>query len=262
MSRPQLALNLFWRTFFLLALLLVGSILAWLQTLRALEFEPRTLHTAQQIASMVNLSRAALVHADAIARVSLIKTMADQEGVRILPREPGDHFELLDSSDLGLRLTEALTERLGPGTVVARSVNGEEGLWVGFTINDDPNWLLMDRSRFSPAGGKTWLVWLATATILSLVGAAAIRAAFEAMFANGAVRAHPERLRKVESLGAALHNVLERVDLVTAEGTQHAWVVATNVYFKTAQGWRLVAHHASPGRSEVAEVSQPAQLLH
>ena len=172
--RTRVGLNLFWRTFFLLALLLVGSILAWLQTLRALEFEPRTLHTAQQIASMVNLSRAALVHADAIARVSLIKTMADQEGVRILPREPGDHFELLDSSDLGLRLTEALTERLGPGTVVARSVNGEEGLWVGFTINDDPNWLLMDRSRFSPAGGKTWLVWLATATILSLVGAAAI----------------------------------------------------------------------------------------
>ena len=95
-----------------------------------------------------------------------------------------------------------------------------------------------------------------------LVGAAAIRAAFEAMFANGGVRAHPERLRQVESLGAPLHNVLERVDLVTAEGTQHAWVVATNVYFKTAQGWRLVAHHASPGRSEVAEVSQPAQLLH
>jgi two-component system osmolarity sensor histidine kinase EnvZ len=37
-----MGLNLFWRTFFLLALLLVGSILAWLQTLRALEFEPRT----------------------------------------------------------------------------------------------------------------------------------------------------------------------------------------------------------------------------
>ena len=37
---------------------------------------------------MVNLSRAALVHSDAIARVSLIKTMADQGGVRILPREP------------------------------------------------------------------------------------------------------------------------------------------------------------------------------
>ena len=172
--RARVGLNLFWRTFFLLGLLLVGSILAWLQTLRALEFEPRTLYTAQQIASLVNLSRAALVHADPIARVSLIKTMADQEGVRILPREPGDRFELLDQSALGQRLTEELTRRLGSGAIVAGSVNGENGLWVGFTINGDANWLLMDRSRFSPAGGKTWLIWLITAAALSLAGAAAI----------------------------------------------------------------------------------------
>ena len=173
-QRTRVGLNLFWRTFFLLGLLLVGSILAWLQTLRALEFEPRTLYTAQQIASLVNLSRAALVHADAIARVSLIKTMADQEGVRILPREPSDTFELLDQTTLGQRLTEELTQRLGTGAIVAGSVNGESGLWVGFTINGDPNWLLMDRSRFSPAGGKTWLIWLITAGALSMAGAAAI----------------------------------------------------------------------------------------
>ncbi|MDB5858689.1 MAG: putative histidine kinase, classic, partial [Ramlibacter sp.] len=80
--RPRLGLSLFWRTFFLLSLLLIGSIVAWLQTFRALEFEPRAVQTAQQIASLVNLSRAALVHADPIARVSLIKTLADQEGVR------------------------------------------------------------------------------------------------------------------------------------------------------------------------------------
>jgi len=171
---PRLGLNLFWRTFFLLAILLVGSILAWLQTLRALEFEPRALHTAQQIASLVNLSRAALIHADAIARVSLIKTMADQEGVRILPREPGDTFEPLENSALGRRMTDELVERLGRGTVIAKSVNGEEGLWVGFAINGDSNWLLLDRARFSPAGGKTWLIWLVTAAALSLAGAAAI----------------------------------------------------------------------------------------
>ena len=173
-TRKRVGLNLFWRTFFLLSVLLFGSILAWLQTLRALEFEPRALHTAQQIASLVNLSRAALVHADPIARVSLLKTMADQEGVRILPREPGDRFELLDSTDLGLRLTEELTRRLGQGAIVAQSVNGEKGLWVGFTINGDANWLLMDRSRFTPAGGRTWLIWLVTAGVLSLAGAAAI----------------------------------------------------------------------------------------
>ena len=170
----RVSLNLFWRTFFLLAILLLGSILAWLQTFRVLELEPRAIQTAQQVASLVNLSRAALMHADAIARVSLIKTMAEQEGVRILPREPSDQFELFDDNALGERLTAQLTGRLGPGTVVARSVNGEEGLWVGFDINGDQNWLLMDRARFSPAEGTTWLIWLATAAALSLAGAAAI----------------------------------------------------------------------------------------
>jgi len=33
-----------------------------------------------------------------------------------------------------------------------------------------------------------------------VVGAVAIRATFEAMFANGSIRAWPERVRKVESL--------------------------------------------------------------
>src|SRR4030095_3941522 len=79
--RPRVGLSLFWRTFFLLSLLLIGSIVAWLQTFRALEFEPRAVQTAQQIASLVNLSRAALVHSDSIARVPLIKTLADHVGV-------------------------------------------------------------------------------------------------------------------------------------------------------------------------------------
>ena len=38
---PKLpSLNLFWRTFFLLSLLLTGGVFAWVQTLRQLEFEP------------------------------------------------------------------------------------------------------------------------------------------------------------------------------------------------------------------------------
>ncbi len=173
-ARVRVGLNLFWRTFFLLGLLLAGSILAWLQTLRALEFEPRTIYTAQQIASLVNLSRAALTYADPITRVSLIKTMADQEGVRILPREPSDRFEMLDDSPLSQRMTQELKNRLGQDAIVAASVNGTSGLWVGFQINGDPNWLLMDRSRFNPVSGRTWLIWLLTAAALSLTGAAVI----------------------------------------------------------------------------------------
>ena len=170
----RVGLSLFWRTFFLLALLLIGSILAWLQTLRALEFEPRAIQTAQQLASLFNLSRAALIHSDAIARVSLIKTMTEQEGVRIVPREPGDTFEPFDTDALGQRISLELSARLGPGTVVANSVNLEEGLWVGFTIDGDNYWMRTDRARFNRTAGSTWMIWLMTAAALSLAGAALI----------------------------------------------------------------------------------------
>jgi two-component system osmolarity sensor histidine kinase EnvZ len=155
-------------------LLLIGSIVAWLQTFRALEFEPRAVQTAQQIASLVNLSRAALVHSDSINRVSLIKTLAEQEGVRVLPREPTDRYATFDRGDLDRAITDELLTRLGPGTVVAASVNGEEGLWIGFRIEADQYWMLLDRARFANVGGKTWLIWLITAAGLSLAGAALI----------------------------------------------------------------------------------------
>ncbi|AEG91448.1 YybH family protein [Ramlibacter tataouinensis] len=96
-----------------------------------------------------------------------------------------------------------------------------------------------------------------------VVGAMAIRATFEAMFANGSIRAWPERLRKIESVGSAVHHLVERVEVLTPGGPRNAWVVATNVYLKTAQGWRLVAHHASPGSSsETLEVADGPQVLH
>lgn len=173
-SREHHGLSLFWRTFFLLTLLLFGSILAWLQTLRALEFEPRALQTAQQIASLVNLSRAALVHADPIMRVSLVKTMTDQEGVRVLPREPGDRYEPFENDSLSQRISQELQAKLGPGTVVANSVNGKPGLWVGFRIERDNYWLHTDRARFNQTANKTWMIWLGTGALLSLAGAALI----------------------------------------------------------------------------------------
>jgi ketosteroid isomerase-like protein len=97
-----------------------------------------------------------------------------------------------------------------------------------------------------------------------VLGATAIRATFEAMFANGgAVRAWPERVRKTESMASSVHNVLERVEVLTPKGPTQAWVIATNVYHRTAQGWRLVAHHASPGTtSEIQEVSDSPSILH
>ncbi len=95
------------------------------------------------------------------------------------------------------------------------------------------------------------------------MGSAAIRAAFEAVFANGGIPVLAQRVRKVESLASAMHNVLERVIVMTEEGPQTACVIATNVYHRTAQGWRMVAHHASPGTLQDAEDSTSGpQVLH
>ncbi len=96
-----------------------------------------------------------------------------------------------------------------------------------------------------------------------VIGAAAIRSAFEAIFANGAVNARPEKVRRLLTHSSAVHSVLEHIQIMTAEGPQSAWVVATNVYLKGAQGWRLVAHHASPGSPrEVQEIVEAASVLH
>ncbi|RMX11143.1 HAMP domain-containing protein [Vandammella animalimorsus] len=170
----RIRLNLFWRTFILLSLLLVATIVVWIQSFRALEFEPRTLHTAQQIATMVNLSRAGLTHSDAIARVSLLKTLSEQEGMRIQPHEPADTYELMTDSALGNKLSAELRSRLGMETLVAKKVNGTPGLWVSFRLGDDYTWLLMDSSRLSPVGGRTVLLWLMAAVGISLAGAAVI----------------------------------------------------------------------------------------
>ena len=97
-----------------------------------------------------------------------------------------------------------------------------------------------------------------------LVGMVAIRGVFELMFAHGAIQASPDRIHRIDALASAVHNVVERIEVMTNEGARHAYVIATNVYHKTAQGWRMVAHHASPGTARAADEGADAapQTLH
>ena len=96
-----------------------------------------------------------------------------------------------------------------------------------------------------------------------LLGTGAIRAAFDMMFSNGSIYARAEKVHRVDSLGASVHSVLERVEVLTDEGPRHAYVIATNVYQKTPLGWRMVAHHVSPGTPhEMLEVNDSPQVLH
>lgn len=171
---PRLHLGLFWRTFILLSVLVFGSTLAWMQTFRTQEFEPSIKRNAQQIASVVNLTRTALRHSDAIARVTLLKSLADEEDVVITTREPGDKYVPFGEAAIELRLSQVLKARLGKATVLASEVNGAPGIWVGFKIERDSYWLQMDPERLQPIGGKSWLQWMILTGFLSMLGAAVI----------------------------------------------------------------------------------------
>ena len=97
-----------------------------------------------------------------------------------------------------------------------------------------------------------------------VIGPAAIRASFEAIFANGNVPVAPEQVHRLQTLSSAVHHLAERVAVVTPDGARTAWVLATNVYLKTEQGWRMVAHHASPGTlgEQAPTVGEAPSTLH
>jgi uncharacterized protein (TIGR02246 family) len=90
-----------------------------------------------------------------------------------------------------------------------------------------------------------------------LVGPAAIRASFEAIFAHSGIPVVPEQVHRLQQIGAAIHHLVERIEVVTPEGRQVGWVVATNVYVKTGQGWRIAAHHASPAEPQAPAAAAP-----
>lgn len=79
-----------------------------------------------------------------------------------------------------------------------------------------------------------------------LSGYTAIREAWAQVFGSGQrlnVR-HSLQSRHQDPL-TAVHNVVEEIALQTDPG-QRAPVIATNVYVRSAVGWRMIVHHASP----------------
>ncbi len=95
------------------------------------------------------------------------------------------------------------------------------------------------------------------------VGTVAVRAAFAATLVAGPVHITIEHVRRMETAVCAVHHVTEKVQAMTSEGLQTAFVIATNVYLRTPQGWRMVAHHASAGMpQDLPDISEPRSTLH
>lgn len=166
-------MSLFWRTFSLLALLLAACLLAWGAVMQALELEPRAVQQARQLASLVHLARTALRQSDGINRVTLLKSLDQGVPTRVRPREPADKVQALGEDRFGRRVVAELRARLGEDVGVARSVNGEPGLWVDFGIDRDRYWLQAAAAELRP-GGPTLAIWLGVALLATLAGSVGV----------------------------------------------------------------------------------------
>jgi two-component system, OmpR family, osmolarity sensor histidine kinase EnvZ len=174
MNPNSVALSLFWRTFFLIALLLASGVYAWTKTFSALESEPRATQSAQQIAGLVRLTRAALLSSDGINRVALVKGISDKQSLKLAPREPGDKWDPYEVDRITRAIGNELRTQIGPDTLVASSLNGAPGLWVGFTIEKDPYWLQADPAREGPVSWSSITLWVSIALLATVLGSATI----------------------------------------------------------------------------------------
>ncbi len=173
MGRQIFQLTLFWRTFAWLALLLGATGLAWQVTFRALEAEPRAVQAAQQLGDLVLLARTSLQDVDPIQRLLVIKSIERTATLQVVLAEGQDRHVDYAQDTFTQTLVEALQKRLGPDTVVARALNGNQGLWIRFMTGRDAYWL---RAQSDPADGlptaRPW--WWAILFVGTVLGSAAI----------------------------------------------------------------------------------------
>ena len=166
--------GLFWRTFFLIALMISASMGAWVASYRFIERTPRAHQIAAQVISMVTITRAALAHSAPDLRRELLFDLASNEGIRIYPLEDGDRVEPPPETSLMPIVRETVREKLGAATRFAGTVNDAPGFWVSFKIDDDDYWLRLDRERVAGTSGLQWVGWAAITLFISLIGAAFI----------------------------------------------------------------------------------------
>lgn len=165
---------LFWRTFLLIVGLAVVSLAAWVPTVRIVERVPRAHQLAEQVVSMVNATRTALVYSDPERRRELLADLLENERLRVVPLESNDAVEPARDTPLMHLVEQEVRQRLGSNTRLASQVNGIPGFWVSFAIDDDAYWVFIDRDLLRREIGSGWIAWAALATTLSLLVAIAI----------------------------------------------------------------------------------------
>ncbi len=163
--------SLLWRTFILLAALVVATTVASFEIFRNYEVEPRARQISQNLVSIVNITRTALVNSQPELRRELLSELAEREGIQVYTVEPGERLAPpADRPVLNLAL-ELARQQLGKGTRFAGEREGKPGLWLSFHIDDDEYWLRIPRERIERQIALRWLGWGALALALSLLAA-------------------------------------------------------------------------------------------
>ena len=171
MSQKKVAFSLFWRTFVLLLLLLAVGVFAWVQTLREFDRAPRAAaNTARQLATVVQLSGEALRLIDQANRPALLQALADRQGLTLLPRAAADSWTAAKPDSFTRHLQAGLHSRLGSELLLAATVNGRPGLWLGFGVDREAWWLLVPPALLQHPAPRYWEAWLALAVLITLLG--------------------------------------------------------------------------------------------
>lgn len=168
---PWFKSGLFWRTFFLLALLVTASMATWFISFKVVERKPRAQQISAQIVSMVTITRAALTHSAEDKRRQLLIDLASNEGIRIYLLEDDDQIVTPDENPFFKELSQRIRQKLGAETRFAKDVNGESGFWLSFSIDADQYWLQLEPDRIQDETGLQILGWASVSLMLTLIGA-------------------------------------------------------------------------------------------
>jgi two-component system osmolarity sensor histidine kinase EnvZ len=163
--------TLLWRSVLLIAALLVIAHLTWLQIFRASETEPRALQAAQQIVSVVNLTRAALITAEPARRFALLDELAEREGIQVYAGDPDEAVPALPDRPFLRIMEKRLQQDLGPRTRLALERESVKGVWVSFRIDNEEFWVSLPRSRIERNTSLRWIGWGALVLVLAVLGA-------------------------------------------------------------------------------------------
>ena len=164
---------LFWRTLLLVLLLIVASLAAWLQSFRVFERAPRAETIAQQVVSIAQLTRAALLYADPYVRRDLLAELARNEGIRIFSaRDRAMRSSRCRTVRCCGSAPASIIEKLGPGTRVAsRGQRRQPACGSASRSTRTSYWLFIERDPVARNIGTQWIGWAAVALLLSVLGA-------------------------------------------------------------------------------------------